>query len=57
MAKVKAAGKYRQEGKTYVVKDGDIIFWQFSKFDILIYRCHYQSPSKEGQVEKKGIDY
>ncbi|KAJ3213945.1 hypothetical protein HK099_007102, partial [Clydaea vesicula] len=30
MAKVKAAGKYRQEGKTYVVKDGDIIYFQFN---------------------------
>merc|ERR1712202_58222 len=25
-AAVKAAGKYRQHGKTYVVEDGDIIF-------------------------------
>ena len=25
---VKAAGKYRQEGKTYVVVDGDIIHFQ-----------------------------
>ena len=30
MAEVKAAGKYRQEGKTYVVKDGDIIHFQFN---------------------------
>jgi obg-like ATPase 1 len=28
MAAVKAAGKYRQEGKTYIVKDGDIIHFQ-----------------------------
>ncbi|KAI8612221.1 P-loop containing nucleoside triphosphate hydrolase protein [Chytriomyces sp. MP71] len=28
MANVKAAGKYRIEGKTYVVKDGDIIYFQ-----------------------------
>lgn len=28
MAAVKAAGKYRIEGKTYVVKDGDIIHFQ-----------------------------
>ncbi|ORY38658.1 hypothetical protein BCR33DRAFT_700488 [Rhizoclosmatium globosum] len=28
MANVKAAGKYRVEGKTYVVKDGDIIYFQ-----------------------------
>ncbi|KAI9222171.1 P-loop containing nucleoside triphosphate hydrolase protein [Blastocladiella britannica] len=28
MAPIKAAGKYRQEGKTYVVQDGDIIYWQ-----------------------------
>ncbi|GAB4815015.1 hypothetical protein N2152v2_002061 [Parachlorella kessleri] len=27
---VKAAGKYRQEGKTYEVKDGDIIFFKFN---------------------------
>ncbi|KAF4635146.1 hypothetical protein G7Y89_g2945 [Cudoniella acicularis] len=30
MAPVKAAGKYRQEGKTYVVQDGDIIHFQFN---------------------------
>ncbi|CAD6197047.1 unnamed protein product [Caenorhabditis auriculariae] len=29
-AKVKAAGKYRQQGKTYVVQDGDIIFFKFN---------------------------
>ncbi|KAJ1445955.1 P-loop containing nucleoside triphosphate hydrolase protein [Pelagophyceae sp. CCMP2097] len=29
-AKIKAAGKYRQEGKTYVVKDGDIIHFMFN---------------------------
>jgi GTP-binding protein YchF len=28
MAAIKAAGKYRQEGKTYIVKDGDIIYFQ-----------------------------
>ncbi|KAE9452430.1 hypothetical protein C3L33_15673, partial [Rhododendron williamsianum] len=27
---VKAAGKYRQEGKTYVVQDADIIFFKFN---------------------------
>ncbi|KAK2967696.1 hypothetical protein RJ640_017994 [Escallonia rubra] len=27
---VKAAGKYRQEGKTYVVQDGDIIYFKFN---------------------------
>jgi obg-like ATPase 1 len=31
MGPIKAAGKYRQEGKTYVVQDGDIIHFQFSK--------------------------
>ena len=25
-----ASGKYRQEGKTYVVQDGDIIFFKFN---------------------------
>ncbi|KAI9096479.1 P-loop containing nucleoside triphosphate hydrolase protein [Phlyctochytrium arcticum] len=30
MAAVKAAGKYRQEGKAYAVKDGDIIHFQFN---------------------------
>jgi len=30
MAPCKAAGKYRQEGKTYIVQDGDIIFFQFN---------------------------
>jgi len=29
-AGVKAAGKYRMEGKNYVVKDGDIIFFKFN---------------------------
>ncbi|KAK6310101.1 hypothetical protein J4Q44_G00199820 [Coregonus suidteri] len=27
---VKAAGKYREQGKTYVVEDGDIIFFKFN---------------------------
>ncbi|KAL5232343.1 hypothetical protein ABZP36_031119 [Zizania latifolia] len=27
---VKSGGKYRQEGKTYVVQDGDIIFFKFN---------------------------
>merc|ERR1711957_326262 len=30
-ALVKAAGKYRQEGKTYEVHDGDVIFYKFGK--------------------------
>lgn len=30
MADVKAAGRYRQEGKTYEVADGDIIHFQFN---------------------------
>ena len=30
MANIKAAGKYRQEGKTYVVQDGDIIHFMFN---------------------------
>eukprot|EP00899_Mesostigma_viride_P000770 jgi/Mesvir1/10694/Mv13784-RA.1 len=30
MANVKAAGKYRTEGKAYVVQDGDIIHFQFN---------------------------
>ncbi|PON54788.1 Ribosome-binding ATPase YchF/Obg-like ATPase [Parasponia andersonii] len=29
-AAVKAGGKYKQEGKTYVVQDGDIIFFKFN---------------------------
>jgi len=28
MAEIKAAGKYRQEGKSYIVQDGDIIHFQ-----------------------------
>jgi hypothetical protein len=28
MAEVKAAGRYRQEGKAYVVEDGDIIHFR-----------------------------
>merc|ERR1712187_208925 len=27
---MKAAGKYRQEGKTYEVQDGDVIFFKFN---------------------------
>jgi len=30
MAAVKSAGKYRQEGKTYIVQHGDIIHFQFN---------------------------
>merc|ERR1712176_63528 len=30
-AAVKAAGKYRSEGKNYVVDDGDVIFYKFGK--------------------------
>ncbi|KAF8242568.1 hypothetical protein K440DRAFT_607273 [Wilcoxina mikolae CBS 423.85] len=30
MAEVKAAGKYRQEGRSYVVQDGDIIHFMFN---------------------------
>ncbi|KAF4456655.1 GTP-binding protein YchF [Fusarium austroafricanum] len=30
MGPIKAAGKYRQEGKSYVVQDGDIIHFQFT---------------------------
>mmetsp|Transcript_17935 Transcript_17935/g.37297 ORF Transcript_17935/g.37297 Transcript_17935/m.37297 type:complete len:399 (-) Transcript_17935:71-1267(-) len=30
-AEVKAAGKYRQEGKGYVVSDGDVIFYKIGK--------------------------
>jgi obg-like ATPase 1 len=29
-AAVKDAGKYRQEGKNYIVKEGDIIFFKFN---------------------------
>ena len=29
-AAIKAAGKYRQEGKEYVVQDGDVIFFKFN---------------------------
>ncbi|PAV86597.1 hypothetical protein WR25_12995 isoform E [Diploscapter pachys] len=29
-AKVKSAGKYRQQGKTYVVQDGDVILFKFN---------------------------
>jgi obg-like ATPase 1 len=29
-AAVKAAGKYRQEGKNYEVHDGDIIYFKFN---------------------------
>ena len=29
-AGIKAAGKYRQEGKEYVVQDGDVLFFKFN---------------------------
>ena len=29
-AKIKEAGKYRQEGKDYVVQDGDVLFIKFN---------------------------
>ena len=29
-AKVKAIGRYRQQGKTYIVQNGDIIFFKFN---------------------------
>ena len=29
-AKVKEAGKYRLEGKDYIVQDGDILFFRFN---------------------------
>jgi hypothetical protein len=34
MAEVKAAGRYRQEGKAYVVDDGDII--HFRECDVVV---------------------
>jgi obg-like ATPase 1 len=30
MANIKAAGRYRQEGKNYVMEDGDIVFFAFN---------------------------
>ena len=27
---VRAAGKYRQQGKEYVVQDGDVIYFKFN---------------------------
>ena len=29
-AATKAAGKYRQQGRNYIVEDGDIIFFKFN---------------------------
>ena len=29
-AKIREAGKYRQEGKEYIVQDGDVIFFKFN---------------------------
>ncbi|MBQ6028997.1 MAG: DUF933 domain-containing protein, partial [Treponema sp.] len=29
-AKIKEAGKYRQEGKDYIVQDGDVLFFKFN---------------------------
>ena len=28
--KIKEAGKYRQEGKDYIVQDGDVLFFKFN---------------------------
>jgi len=36
MGPIKAAGKFRQEGKTYVVQAGDIIHFQFSEYFFLL---------------------
>lgn len=33
MDKVKGAGKYRQEGKSYIMQDGDIVLFQFNVSD------------------------
>lgn len=30
MANIKAAGKYRQEGKSYIMQDGDIVYFLFN---------------------------
>ena len=30
MARIKAAGKYRQEGKQYIMQDGDIVHFMFN---------------------------
>ena len=30
VSEVKSSGKYRQEGKLYVVQDGDIILFKFN---------------------------
>jgi ribosome-binding ATPase YchF (GTP1/OBG family) len=30
MANIKAAGKYRQEGRNYVMQDGDIVHFMFN---------------------------
>eukprot|EP01043_Picozoa_sp_COSAG02_P069115 COSAG02_NODE_11722_length_1667_cov_1.094388_2_plen_120_part_00 len=35
-AEVKAAGKYRQEGKTYVMQDGDIVHFQVTHASTLL---------------------
>merc|ERR1712224_263267 len=34
LAEVKAAGKYRQEGKGYVIDDGDMIHFKFNTHDL-----------------------
>lgn len=30
VAQAKAAGKYRMEGKTYIMQDGDVVHFQFN---------------------------
>ena len=39
MAEVKAAGRYRQEGKAYVVEDGDIIHFQVGVLVVWVFGC------------------
>merc|ERR1719273_2209611 len=44
----KAAGKYRQQGKNYVVEDGDIIFFKFNA------GAGLTAGKKEGDKRSKG---
>jgi hypothetical protein len=54
MGPIKAAGKFRQEGKTYVVQGGDIIHFQFSRSRSCIrHDCIYANKERRRATQKK----
>ncbi|KAF4439055.1 GTP-binding [Fusarium acutatum] len=60
MGPIKAAGKYRQEGKSYVVQDGDIIHFQFTSVLELWGKCpfgHFGFQSPRRDAIRKGLGH